>query len=549
MASAWLPSVPPWSATDKSSFAYLSVAQRWPTIITSAIDALYQASYALSYSSDQQLAEKKSEEAKVIIERLSKLKHDMGRDRSLETLGEDGGDGTEEYDQVINEHHWTWFTAPWLFAECYLYRLLRSFFARSTYWKDYDPFSNQKTSAFKSSAVAIEQLSATAEELFQKAEESQSQEEEVYLEAMKVIFRELVQTSLWGNATDLSLLTHLSHADIQTLQAGGVGAEAQSKRQHFILSGLQGVDLAWEAIVRGKGRSSQVDIILDNSGFELFTDLLLADFLIVTGLVEKVRFHPKDMPWFVSDVTPSDFLFTIEALQSGKFFDTLCSDSAGEEGNEGGDVRSHSGLDKSYFVDARGRSVSPSRSFTIDSNSVLDTSSLDSDPTVDGGFEEKPHNSTQRLASRWANHIKTGSFVVSIPFDTPLGGSPRLQKTTQANFWTSYHNYPSLPLAAPILFQQLQKSTLIISKGDLNYRKWCSDARWDFDEPFENVLGPVKGKINLLVLRTNKADVCVGVPTDRLASLDDEDAKWRTNGKYAMVEYVSKGSAVDVNNV
>jgi hypothetical protein len=112
MASAWLPPVPPWSPTDKSSFAYQSVAQRWPTIITSAIDALYQASYALSYSSDRSIAEEKSAEAKVIIERLSKLKHDMGRDKPLETIGQDGGDDTKEYDQVIRSNQYTWFTAP-----------------------------------------------------------------------------------------------------------------------------------------------------------------------------------------------------------------------------------------------------------------------------------------------------------------------------------------------------------------------------------------------------------------------------------------------------
>jgi hypothetical protein len=46
--------------------------------------------------------------------------------------------------------------------------------------------------------------------------------------------------------------------------------------------------------------------------------------------------------------------------------------------------------------------------------------------------------------------------------------------------------------------------------------------------------------MNLLVLRTNKADVCVGVPKDRLATLDAEDPEWRTNGKYALVEFVAK---------
>lgn len=94
------------------SFAYQSVAHRWPTIITSAIDSLYQASYALSYSSNRILAEKKTAEAKIIIERLSKLKHDMGRDRPLEVIGNDGGDVTDDYDRIVKSNEWTWFTAP-----------------------------------------------------------------------------------------------------------------------------------------------------------------------------------------------------------------------------------------------------------------------------------------------------------------------------------------------------------------------------------------------------------------------------------------------------
>jgi hypothetical protein len=420
-----------------------------------------------------------------------------------------------------------------------LYRLLRSFFARSQYWKHYDPFSTQKVRAFKSSAAAIDQLSSTVEELIQKAEEASKDLNDSALKGLKVIFAELVQTSLWGNATDLSLLTHLTHADIQQLQAGGLGAEAQAKRQHFILSGIQGIDSAWNTIVQhvSKG-SSRVDIILDNSGFELYTDLLLADFLLASGLVNKIRFHPKDMPWFVSDVTPSDFHFTIEALQSGTFFRQSAALNEASKHHAPSSANHKSGqLDESYFLDPRSRSVSPSRSFVIDSSSAftLNPISEKEKQSLTSSF-----TATQRLATRWSQHLKSGAFELSIPSDVPLGGLPSLHTSTQADFWTSYHNYPSIPIAAPTLFKSLQESTLMLSKGDLNYRKWCSDARWSFSEPFENVLGPVKGSLNLLVLRTNKADVCVGVPKERLATLDQEEKEWRTNGKYAMVEFVSK---------
>lgn len=469
-----------------------------------------------------------------------------------------------------------------------------------------------------------------------KAEVSQQQGGQDNDEALGLVFRELVQTSLWGNATDLSLLTHLSHADIQDLQKGGLGAEAQAKRQHFILSGLGAIEKAWKVILEGSSSSEKrVDIILDNSGFELFTDLLLADWLLATGKVHQVVFHPKDMPWFVSDVTPADFAFTISALQSPNFFEKVSAiDGAKQQGQpreasrsvsrqramqadprhfegdlrsmdpagsrrlqmsesdrrgreispapagsrslkmrEGSlDERAEAGraqeseeaqtslrgrplantpkgsrdlaLDPSYFLNARSRTVSPSRSFIVDSSASF--SALGAGSTNPVGEEAArgrslaSHDSTpiQRLALRWSKHIETGRFKLSMPFDLPLGGSPNA--SGGSNFWTSFHNYPSLPLAAPDLFTSLEKASLVISKGDLNYRKWTSDAQWPFSTPFHEVLGPVDGKLNLLVLRTNKADVCVGVPKERLAKLDEEDPNWRTNGKFAMMEFVKR---------
>lgn len=57
-----------------------------------------------------------------------------------------------------------------------------------------------------------------------------------------------------------------------------------------------------------------LDIILDNAGYELFTDLCLADYLVTYKFVNTVRFHGKAIPWFVSDVTSQDFISTIEYI-------------------------------------------------------------------------------------------------------------------------------------------------------------------------------------------------------------------------------------------
>lgn len=61
-----------------------------------------------------------------------------------------------------------------------------------------------------------------------------------------------------------------------------------------------------------------MDIVLDNAGFELFTDFCLAEFLISTGFTKKIIFHPKSFPWFVSDVTQTDLDWTLDQLVAAK---------------------------------------------------------------------------------------------------------------------------------------------------------------------------------------------------------------------------------------
>ena len=44
---------------------------------------------------------------------------------------------------------------------------------------------------------------------------------------------------------------------------------------------------AWECVQAG-GCNQILDVVMDNAGFELFTDLCLADYLVTSNLVKKV---------------------------------------------------------------------------------------------------------------------------------------------------------------------------------------------------------------------------------------------------------------------
>jgi len=75
-----------------------------------------------------------------------------------------------------------------------------------------------------------------------------------------------------------------------------------------------------------------VDIVLDNAGFELFVDLILAGYLLFSNLVTHIVLHPKSIPWFVSDVLPVDFAALLSALADPQTFYTTPSDDEKHSG-------------------------------------------------------------------------------------------------------------------------------------------------------------------------------------------------------------------------
>lgn len=129
-------------------------------------------------------------------------------------------------------------------------------------------------------------------------------------EKEKILFTEMCEICLWGNATDLSLLTTLTYEDIQKLQ----GAEARkSAEANILVNDLPAAYRALKAAQKEGKKERRIDIVLDNAGFELFVDLVLAGYLLESGLATQIFLHPKSMPWFVSDVIPAD----IQTLLSG----------------------------------------------------------------------------------------------------------------------------------------------------------------------------------------------------------------------------------------
>lgn len=319
----------------------------------------------------------------------------------------------------------------------------------SKHWQNYDVFKRQKDSTFVKSRAAVEELASRYMQIVADTRLAQDESKEA---AQKLLFIEMTEIALWGNATDLSLLANLTLEDLQNLQ----GREAIQKSQRNIVD--NDTDDVWAYLQRTAGQTRrQIDIILDNAGFEFFTDVLYAAYLLEAGIATSIRLHTKEFPWFVSDVIPSDVASLFEHLESSECFP----------------VRKH--LDQ--------------------------------------------------LVPRLRKLFQSGAIT-----------------TTSDPFWTTPFSFHEMPKKAPALFKELQNSYLVIFKGDLNYRKLTRDGLWPHTTTFETALGPLgkESGVKILALRTNKSDVCVGIPTQsKVDALNEEapDGAWIRNGKYAIVSF------------
>ena len=195
---------------------------------------------------------------------------------------------------------------------------MASSFAKSMHWKSHDPFLRQKLSTFKSSRPAILELAARYKDLMLQIQDNSADEDETAnAKAQELLFIEMCEICLWGNATDLSLLTNMSYDDIQKLQGSKARKAAEEK---IVVNDLPAALSSLKKVrERDPDEEVRVDIILDNAGFELYVDLILAGFLIASRLADTVVLHPKSIPWFVSDVIPAEFQYHAERTrQSSK---------------------------------------------------------------------------------------------------------------------------------------------------------------------------------------------------------------------------------------
>jgi damage-control phosphatase, subfamily III len=341
------PPLPKSQTSDPTSFAHTSARSRWPAIITGAIDDVHRTISNLPETTDEEKTVVR--EGKGVVSSLATLKYELQHNRAILPITDDGEQDHKVYNDELKARGTTkdgevvvkWHDVEWLYAECYLYRRINSIFriCQSQFWREYDCFSRQKMDTFRSSRSAVLELASRYREVVTKLKdegrvsETSNGNGDAEEKAEEVLFKEMAEICLWGNATDLSLLTSLSYEDIQKLQ----GSQARKDSESKIL--VNDLSKAFQVLNeskkrRGKagaGNGGRVDFVLDNAGFELFVDFVLAGYLIETGLASEVVMHGKAIPWFVSDVVAKDVDDLLSVLKDPRGF---YEDASGAEGRE-----------------------------------------------------------------------------------------------------------------------------------------------------------------------------------------------------------------------
>ncbi|KAG8846859.1 hypothetical protein FRB91_000410 [Serendipita sp. 411] len=276
-------------------------------------------SYSLSFADmdgyeEMLVLEEKMDELRSCLEKLKILLDEVKKDRKLRKIARDGdGDGGDDDDSEMGDaYFWnelleriqgdfkktrrdsrttpcTFSMAPKLFGEAYVYRRLKGCFESSLWWKDFDPFARKKYDSFLRSREDNLYVSSLFAESVTYGECLFPWE---YEDTIKDSFYELTRVYLCSMAYGQTKPTKNVSTDI--------------------------IDRLWAIISRANGAG--LDIVLGDSGQELFRDIAYADFLLQTGLTSRVRLHGKRIPYFVSEATKSDFEWLVRSLSDKKLF-------------------------------------------------------------------------------------------------------------------------------------------------------------------------------------------------------------------------------------
>jgi uncharacterized protein with ATP-grasp and redox domains len=101
-------------------------------------------------------------------------------------------------------------------------------------------------------------------------------------------------------------------------------------------------------------------------------------------------------------------------------------------------------------------------------------------------------------------------------------------------FWTSPLPGWEIPSSLKI---ELSRSSLVISKGDANYRRLLGDLNWPKTTKFTDILAYFP--VPIVALRTVKAEIACGMQPGQSRHVAAKDPSWMTNGRWGMIQFLN----------
>eukprot|EP00731_Ephydatia_muelleri_P036237 Em0221g2a len=301
------------SAKYEGTFAYVTLKERMPKVLTQVIDTIHREEKSI-YS---QFGEDGTDDVKRVLSQLSELRYQLQTNKPMSSIesGEDVKEWKAAFDSIrkckrLQGSQPSWYSVSWLFAECFMYRKIADILKSSKYLKDYDPFGAQKEQSF---AMCLDDIAAVGKYLNSMLSVPSTDRSPAHL---RVEFEHLLLLTLWGNKMDLSMISTVANYDTGRSMFSVEGGSIQSQLLKTNILADHSAAL-WELlqlISKPRPGSRRIDFVLDNCGFEIFVDLCLAEWLLSIGFADQIQFHFKQLPWFVSDALVKDLHWTLDAL-------------------------------------------------------------------------------------------------------------------------------------------------------------------------------------------------------------------------------------------
>eukprot|EP01121_Diplochlamys_sp_Union-15-3_P013025 TRINITY_DN3986_c0_g1_i5.p1 TRINITY_DN3986_c0_g1~~TRINITY_DN3986_c0_g1_i5.p1 ORF type:complete len:131 (+),score=16.08 TRINITY_DN3986_c0_g1_i5:258-650(+) len=122
------------------------------------------------------------------------------------------------------------------------------------------------------------------------------------------------------------------------------------------------------------------------------------------------------------------------------------------------------------------------------------------------------------IAQRWQGYVDNKKWI--------------LQDNVFWNYYTPFWEMPDYLEAA------IKESSLIIIKGDANYRRVHGDLKWDFSTPTSEITSYFS--VPICLIRTLKSETVSGISKDVVKLLFEKEKDWFYSGSYGHIQFINK---------